>query len=184
MDAIFDLTTINKIFNKYKHEKRACQKRLISKRYLKEKLSKIAFTGDLDAVFDNWEKKGLAERIDGNTYATEYTVDELLAKSNILAYQEEEIQNKFDKASAIRQIIPKQYHVQDSDSKSLTNVADCKTDDEIQKVKAHYKDKLNQMVEDNIITASRVDKLYKKLDAIKGTFGLSDFGKELERYMR
>lgn len=183
-DAIFDLTTINKVFNKYNHEKREAKKRIISKRYLKEKLNKIAYTGDLDAVFNNWEKKGLAERIDGNTYATEYTVDELLAKSNILAYKEEEIQNKFDKASAIRQIIPKQYHVQDSDSKSLANVADCKTDDEIQKVKAYYKDKLNQMVEDNVVTASRVEKLYKKLDVIKEVVELSDFGKELERYMR
>jgi hypothetical protein len=184
VDSLFDLTTINKTFNRYNKEQRNAQKRIISKRYVNEKLNKIAFVGELDEVFNTWVKKGLAERIDSNNYATEYTLDELLAQSNILAYEDDEIKGKFEKASASRQLIPKQYHVQDSDSKSLANVEDGRTDEVFNQVKANCESKLNSMIEKGLITASRVEKFNEQLKEISTTFGLNEFNRELDRYMK
>ena len=102
--------------------------------------------------------------------------------SNLFAYKDEDVKKQFSKANVSSNVIPKKFHIQDSDSISLNNVEDGKTKDYIEITKKSCIAKLNDLVKNNMITNNRVIALKNRINTAKTYNEINIVNKDIERY--
>lgn len=182
VDELFKLSTINKTYNQYNMDKKENHAILINKKELINKLDKLADVEEVEQALDMWEKTSKIARIDNNLYASQYSVDQLLSMSNIKSYDEETIASKYQKAKINTEIVPKEYHVQDSDSKMLSNVEDGKSLAHLNEVKASCRELICDLVAEYKITAKKAEVLKEAVNSAQDYVALDNVNKQIERY--
>lgn len=183
VDELFNLSTINKTYNQYVNGKKENLNIIISKRELINNLKKIADVDEINDALNTWEKTAKITAIDSNNYASEYSIDQLLSMSNIKAFDSDTINNNYNKAKVNAEIIPKEYHMQDSDSKMLSNVQDGKIEAHLNEVKASCRETICDLVADYKITANKAKTLKEAVDKATDYLALDLVNKQIERYM-
>lgn len=120
---------------------------------------------------------GKLERLSSNTYASQYTIEQLLSISNLKALTDDEIKTKLSKG--IRNTLWKvsQAHIQDSDNRQLTNEWDINKFVQFAKSEINKKYKQFEIIDaslsdDNFIIKARVDN--------KGLRTLANFNWQLQ----
>lgn len=183
LDYMFNLSTVNKHYNKFNDVSDHNHKVIISKRVLKEKLEKIANLDNIDAVIKQWEDTNKIVSISDDKFVSEYSVEDLISSSNIVAYSDDEVQARYNKSKINTLVVPKEYHVQDSDIKILSNVTDGKTKDHLNDIKNECNSMLDELVAKNMVTSSRVSKIREAINNAEDYTELDDISKNINRYM-
>lgn len=183
LDYMFNLSTVNKHYNKFNDISDHNHKVIISKRVLKEKLEKIANLDNIDAVIKQWEDTNKIVSISDDKFVSEYSVEDLISSSNIVAYSDDEVQARYNKSKINTLVVPKEYHVQDSDIKILSNVTDGKTKDHLNDIKNECNSMLDELVAKNMVTSSRVSKIREAINNAGDYTELDDISKNINRYM-
>ena len=182
LDDMFHLATINQNYNRYHDIETQKNDVIFTKRMLVDKLHKIANINDIDIVIGKWLDNSRIEKIAEDKYASKYTISELISQSNILAYNDMDVKQQYTKARVNANIIPKEYHMQDSDTKSLNQIEDGKTEEYIQKSKEKCIAKIDSLK--SKITANRISILKDKVSNAKDYIELNNINSEIERYSR
>ena len=183
LDYMFNLSTVNKHYNKFNDVSDHNHKVIISKRVLKEKLEKIANLDNIDAVIKQWEDTNKITSVSDDKFVSEYSIEDLISSSNIVAYSDDEVQSRYNKSKINTLVVPKEYHVQDSDIKILSNVTDGKTKDHLNDIKNECNSMLDELVAKNMVTSSRVSKIREAINNAEDYTELDDISKNINRYM-
>ena len=182
LDELFKLATINKTYNKYNDDKKEAHEIVFSKRELTAKLNKIADAKDIDNAINEWVEHHYIEQLDTDKFASKYSIDKLLSMSNVKAYQDDVVKENYKHAKVSAEFVPKEYHVQDTDSKDLKNISDGKTDEYLKSVKSELHEKLNHLVQASKITKNRAGKLEQRIQNADNYLQLNEVDKQLNRY--
>mgnify|MGYP000907909125 CR=1 FL=1 len=182
LDEMFHLATINKNYNNYNAIDNEKNDVIFTKNMLIGKLQKIASVDNIDDVISNWINTSKIELIGKDKFASKYTISDLISMSNLFAYKDEDVKKQFSKANVSSNVIPKKFHIQDSDSISLNNVEDGKTKDYIEITKKSCIAKLNDLVKNNMITNNRVIALKNRINTAKTYNEINIVNKDIERY--
>ena len=102
--------------------------------------------------------------------------------SNVKAYQDDVVKENYKHAKVSAEFVPKEYHVQDTDSKDLKNISDGKTDEYLKSVKSELHEKLNHLVQASKITKNRAGKLEQRIQNADNYLQLNEVDKQLNRY--
>lgn len=183
LDYMFNLSTVNKHYNKFNDISNHNHKVIISKRVLKEKLEKIANLDNIDAVIKQWEDTNKITSVSDDKFVSEYSIEDLISSSNIVAYSDDEVKARYNKSKINTLVVPKEYHVQDSDIKILSNVTDGKTKDHLNDIKKECNSMLDALVAKNMVTSSRVSKIREAINNAEDYTELDDISKNINRYM-
>ena len=183
LDYMFNLSTVNKHYNKFNDISDHNHKVIISKRVLKERLEKIANLDNIDAVIKQWEDTNKIKSISDDKFVSEYSIEDLISFSNIVAYSDDEVKARYNKSKVNTLVVPKEYHVQDSDIKILSNVEDGKTKDHLNDIKKECNSMLDELIAKNMVTSSRVSKIREAINNAEDYTELDDISKNINRYM-
>lgn len=182
LDSLFELSTINKTYNEYSSNKHEKHNIILSKREMLNKMKKIANEKDILNTISKWEKTNKISKINSDKYASQYSFEELLSLSDLNAYDKETIDNQFKKAQINGLAIPKEYHIQDSDSKDIKNISDGKSKEYFKQLHSKAQYRLSSLIGKNKISKTRVDLLQKELNQADNFEQLDEFNKKLNRY--
>ena len=145
-------------------------------------MKKIANEKDILNTISKWEKTNKISKINSDKYASQYSFEELLSLSDLNAYDKETIDNQFKKAQINGLAIPKEYHIQDSDSKDIKNISDGKSKEYFKQLHSKAQYRLSSLIGKNKISKTRVDLLQKELNQVDNFEQLDEFNKKLNRY--
>ena len=183
LDYMFNLSTVNKHYNKFNDISNHNHKVIISKRVLKERLEKIANLDNIDAVIKQWEDTNKITSVSDDKFVSEYSIEDLISSSNIVAYSDDEVKARYNKSKINTLVVPKEHHVQDSDIKILSNVTDGKTKDHLNDIKKECNNMLDGLIAKNMVTSSRVSKIREAINNAEDYTELDDISKNINRYM-
>jgi len=182
LDSLFKLSTINQTYNEYASNKHEKHNIILSKREMLNKMKKIANEKDILNTINQWEKSKKISKIDSDKYASQYSLEELLSLSDLSAYDKEMIDSQFKKAQVNGLAIPKEYHMQDSDSKDIKNISDGKTKQYFDDLHAKAQYRLSSLIGANKVSKTRVSLLQNELNQANTFEQLDEFNKKLNRY--
>jgi hypothetical protein len=181
IDGLFNVSTATKTFNKF-NDNKEYGKVIISKRNLINKLKNIINVDNIDEVISNFVDKKQLVQLSSDKYASEVGIEELINNSNMKAYDAETIDKNFRKSKINTEVVPKDYHVEDCDSKNIANIEDGKTNEQLKDIKASYIDELNVMEKDFKVTAKKKEMIIKKIEEATDYLSLDEIHKEITRY--
>ena len=145
-------------------------------------MKKIANEKDILNTINQWEKSKKISKIDSDKYASQYSLEELLSLSDLSAYDKEMIDSQFKKAQVNGLAIPKEYHMQDSDSKDIKNISDGKTKQYFDDLHAKAQYRLSSLIGAKKVSKTRVSLLQNELNQANTFEQLDEFNKKLNRY--
>ena len=157
---------------------------IIGKSALKSQLRYLTDESQIDDVIKNWEKLGQVHSIDSDTFASPYSLNELIAMSNLKPYQEDVIANNLKRARQSKEIIPKAFHTNNFETKVLSAVKDGKTTDGLETAKQKVYALAISYCDKKFITNTKLSYIAEQLQNVTNINALSDIYNDLQRYLR
>ena len=182
-DAIFHTTKAASTFAKYSNTATSKHKTIISAYELKHDLQKIANTDNIDSIINQWEKSGKIKRISSNQFASDYTLSDLVAMSNLRGYSDEQIQKNFKKADVSAIHIPKAAHMQSTGSRMMSELEDGRDMSELNNIKNNHIEKLHKLASTNKITTRKHEQLYQEFLKANTAQELETVYRDMCRYL-
>ena len=155
---------------------------LISKTALKKHLKFLTDDNQLDDAIKSWLELGHIKEAGNNQYASKYSLNELISMSNLKPYIEEVIEDNLKHASKNNEMIPKSFHTNNFEAKTLSSIKDGKTNDAFNEVKDKVLKLAESYVEKSIITKNKLSKISSLLDKATTSHQLDSIYKDLQRY--
>ena len=155
---------------------------LISKTALKKHLKFLTDDNQLDDAIKSWLELGHIKEAGNNQYASKYSLNELISMSNLKPYIEEVIEDNLKHASKNNEMIPKSFHTNNFEAKTLASIKDGKTNDAFNEVKDKVLKLAESYVEKSIITKNKLSKISSLLDKATTSHQLDSIYKDLQRY--
>ena len=155
---------------------------MFTKQELIDKLRYLTNEKQILDVIENWKRANKISEVGLNKYASHYSLNDLLAMSNIKSYKDDVIEQKFNQAKRQKDIIPKSYHTSNFEAKTLTSVLDGKTNDKFNESKTKVLSLANDYLNKQIITANKLNKIKQLIENVKTASQLDLIYKDLKRY--
>ncbi len=157
---------------------------IINKNDLKEKLKYLTDEKLIEDEIEKWSKNGKIEKIDSNTFASKYSLNELVSMSNLRPYKEDVTEQKYLQSKRQKDVIPKSYHANNFEAKILSSVNDGKTLDAFNESKNKVLELAKDYLNKQVITANKLNKIKKLINDAKTANQLNSIYKDLQRYFR
>lgn len=183
IEKAFNDNTISKNFNNIRNANNIKHNIVFSKIALKNSLSKITNVDNINDTISNWTKTGKINEINSNTFASKYTLNELLTLSNLSSYDDKMIKENIVKSRKLAEIIPKQFHVNDNDSRNIENIEDGRTKNKFTELKEKINIIANKAANNKKITANKLSKISNQLNLSNNELEIDKVWKDLKRYV-
>jgi len=180
-DAFVNTLLASKI-NEMRNNENTKHDILISKEALKKHLRFLTDDSQLDDAINSWLELGHVKEAGNNQYASKYSLNELISMSKLKPYMEEVINDNLKHASKNNEMIPKSFHTNNFEAKTLASIKDGKTNDAFNEVKDKVLKLAESYVEKSIITKNKLSKISALLDKVTTSHQLDSIYKDLQRY--